>query len=258
MLLEWWSRTECTLFTDQAAVRLLGKEHAVIILNHNFEIDFLCGWTMCERFGVLGVSDAGPGRVSAPSPPGAGRRGVPRCPRAAACVPAHSPHGPESAERPGGLGALVETRRRHPSPRSTPAATAGGWRPALGKAGAWWPALGTSRPPGLRPGEPRGPATCVLTARLTPAAASTAREPPSAAKPRAAPSPGRPGAAGAVPAPPPRAPRCWPRGSCCACRSSAGPGTSWRSCSAGAAGRRTATRWCGGCSAWPTTPSTCG
>lgn len=57
MLLEWWSCTECTLFTDQATVDRFGKEHAVVILNHNFEIDFLCGWTMCERFGVLGVSD---------------------------------------------------------------------------------------------------------------------------------------------------------------------------------------------------------
>uniref|UniRef100_A0A2K5EV38 Acyltransferase C-terminal domain-containing protein n=1 Tax=Aotus nancymaae TaxID=37293 RepID=A0A2K5EV38_AOTNA len=56
MLLEWWSCTECTLFTDQATVDRFGKEHAVIILNHNFEIDFLCGWTMCERYGVLGVS----------------------------------------------------------------------------------------------------------------------------------------------------------------------------------------------------------
>lgn len=56
MLLEWWSCTECTLFTDQATVDCFGKEHVVIILNHNFEIDFLCGWTMCERFGVLGVS----------------------------------------------------------------------------------------------------------------------------------------------------------------------------------------------------------
>ncbi|PNI55807.1 AGPAT3 isoform 14 [Pan troglodytes] len=56
MLLEWWSCTECTLFTDQATVERFGKEHAVIILNHNFEIDFLCGWTMCERFGVLGSS----------------------------------------------------------------------------------------------------------------------------------------------------------------------------------------------------------
>lgn len=63
MLLEWWSCTQCTLFADQATMDRLGKEHAIIILNHNFEIDFLCGWTMCERFGVLGVSDVGgPGR----------------------------------------------------------------------------------------------------------------------------------------------------------------------------------------------------
>lgn len=57
MMLEWWSGTECTLYTDQATVDKFGKEHVIIILNHNFEIDFLCGWTMCERFGVLGVSN---------------------------------------------------------------------------------------------------------------------------------------------------------------------------------------------------------
>jgi len=56
MLLEWWSGTECTLYTDQATVDQFGKEHVIIILNHNYEIDFLCGWTMCERYGVLGVS----------------------------------------------------------------------------------------------------------------------------------------------------------------------------------------------------------
>ncbi|CAG5865433.1 unnamed protein product [Menidia menidia] len=56
MLLEWWSGTDCTLYTDQATVDNFGKEHVIIILNHNFEIDFLCGWTMCERYGVLGSS----------------------------------------------------------------------------------------------------------------------------------------------------------------------------------------------------------
>ncbi|KAG7253140.1 hypothetical protein CRUP_002313, partial [Coryphaenoides rupestris] len=55
MMLEWWSGTECTLYTDQATVDQFGKEHVIIILNHNYEIDFLCGWTMCERYGVLGV-----------------------------------------------------------------------------------------------------------------------------------------------------------------------------------------------------------
>lgn len=57
MLLEWWSGTDCTLYTDQATVDKFGKEHVIIILNHNFEIDFLCGWTMCERYGILGVSN---------------------------------------------------------------------------------------------------------------------------------------------------------------------------------------------------------
>lgn len=56
MMLEWWSGTDCTLYTDQATTDMFGKEHVIIILNHNFEIDFLCGWTICERFGVLGVS----------------------------------------------------------------------------------------------------------------------------------------------------------------------------------------------------------
>uniref|UniRef100_A0A8D0AS07 1-acylglycerol-3-phosphate O-acyltransferase 3 n=1 Tax=Sander lucioperca TaxID=283035 RepID=A0A8D0AS07_SANLU len=56
MLLEWWSGTECTLYTDQATVDKFGKEHVITILNHNYEIDFLCGWTMCERYGVLGSS----------------------------------------------------------------------------------------------------------------------------------------------------------------------------------------------------------
>ncbi|XP_030628557.1 1-acyl-sn-glycerol-3-phosphate acyltransferase delta [Chanos chanos] len=55
-LLEWWSGTECTLYTDQESYALYGKENAIVVLNHNFEIDFLCGWTFCERFGVLGSS----------------------------------------------------------------------------------------------------------------------------------------------------------------------------------------------------------
>ncbi|XP_026872361.2 1-acyl-sn-glycerol-3-phosphate acyltransferase delta isoform X1 [Electrophorus electricus] len=55
-LLEWWSGTECTLYTDPKSFPFYGKENAIVILNHNFEIDFLCGWTFCERFGVLGSS----------------------------------------------------------------------------------------------------------------------------------------------------------------------------------------------------------
>ncbi|XP_054590735.1 1-acyl-sn-glycerol-3-phosphate acyltransferase delta isoform X1 [Nothobranchius furzeri] len=54
--LEWWSGTECTLYTDPKSYPLYGKENAIVVLNHSFEIDFLCGWTFCDRFGVLGSS----------------------------------------------------------------------------------------------------------------------------------------------------------------------------------------------------------
>ena len=38
-VLEWWSGTECTLHTDPESFQLY------------------CGWTFCERFGVLGVRE---------------------------------------------------------------------------------------------------------------------------------------------------------------------------------------------------------
>lgn len=56
MLLEWWSGTECTIFTDPRAYLKYGKENAIVVLNHKFEIDFLCGWSLSERFGLLGGS----------------------------------------------------------------------------------------------------------------------------------------------------------------------------------------------------------
>uniref|UniRef100_UPI0037E8F5F1 1-acyl-sn-glycerol-3-phosphate acyltransferase delta n=1 Tax=Semicossyphus pulcher TaxID=241346 RepID=UPI0037E8F5F1 len=55
-VLEWWSGTECTLYTDPQSYPQYGKENAIVVLNHSFEIDFLCGWTFCERCAVLGSS----------------------------------------------------------------------------------------------------------------------------------------------------------------------------------------------------------
>ncbi|KAF6112610.1 1-acylglycerol-3-phosphate O-acyltransferase 4 [Phyllostomus discolor] len=68
MLLEWWSGTECVIHTDPRAYPRFGKENAIVVLNHKFEIDFLCGWSLAERFGVLGVSRAPPCTPPAPSP----------------------------------------------------------------------------------------------------------------------------------------------------------------------------------------------
>lgn len=33
-----------------------GKEHGYLLMNHSYEIDWLIGWVVCERLGVLGVS----------------------------------------------------------------------------------------------------------------------------------------------------------------------------------------------------------
>ncbi|XP_036616372.1 1-acyl-sn-glycerol-3-phosphate acyltransferase gamma-like [Trichosurus vulpecula] len=56
VLLEWWSGSECNLFTDQNSVDKIGKEQAIVIFNHTFEIDVFCVWTLCERYGILGSS----------------------------------------------------------------------------------------------------------------------------------------------------------------------------------------------------------
>jgi lysophosphatidic acid acyltransferase/lysophosphatidylinositol acyltransferase len=36
---------------------LYGNENGIVVLNHQFEIDFMCGWSFCDRFGVLGVRE---------------------------------------------------------------------------------------------------------------------------------------------------------------------------------------------------------
>nr|XP_040034075.1 1-acyl-sn-glycerol-3-phosphate acyltransferase delta [Gasterosteus aculeatus aculeatus]XP_040034076.1 1-acyl-sn-glycerol-3-phosphate acyltransferase delta [Gasterosteus aculeatus aculeatus] len=54
--LDWWSGTECTLYTDPKTSPLYGKENAIVVLNHSYDIDFLCGWAFCDRFRVLGSS----------------------------------------------------------------------------------------------------------------------------------------------------------------------------------------------------------
>uniref|UniRef100_A0A8C6CT44 1-acylglycerol-3-phosphate O-acyltransferase n=1 Tax=Moschus moschiferus TaxID=68415 RepID=A0A8C6CT44_MOSMO len=65
MLLEWWSGTECVIYTDPGAYPKYGKENAIVVLNHKFEIDFLCGWSLAE-------SSFSPTRVTSCLPLGLG------------------------------------------------------------------------------------------------------------------------------------------------------------------------------------------
>lgn len=32
----------------------MGKEHVLLLMNHTYEIDWLVGWMLCEKVGVLG------------------------------------------------------------------------------------------------------------------------------------------------------------------------------------------------------------
>ena len=34
----------------------IGKEHAIVVMNHKYDIDWLMGWIMADRHGVLGVN----------------------------------------------------------------------------------------------------------------------------------------------------------------------------------------------------------
>ncbi|XP_014242714.1 1-acyl-sn-glycerol-3-phosphate acyltransferase gamma-like [Cimex lectularius] len=52
---EWWSGSDIVVYTDKEVFKkYFGKEHAFLILNHTYDIDWLIGWIFCDRVGVLG------------------------------------------------------------------------------------------------------------------------------------------------------------------------------------------------------------
>ncbi|ODM93352.1 1-acyl-sn-glycerol-3-phosphate acyltransferase gamma [Orchesella cincta] len=54
-LVEWWSQTKVQLYIDPADKdNFFGKEHAILLLNHTYEIDWVVGWVICDRVRVLG------------------------------------------------------------------------------------------------------------------------------------------------------------------------------------------------------------
>ncbi|CAM6103249.1 unnamed protein product [Calypogeia fissa] len=57
-LLEWWADVKVKLYTDPETLRLLGKEHALLICNHRSDIDWLVGWLLAKRAGCLGGTRA--------------------------------------------------------------------------------------------------------------------------------------------------------------------------------------------------------
>lgn len=53
---EWWAETEISVYIDPDDYeKYYGKEHAFLLMNHCYEIDWLMGWQFCDGIEVLGV-----------------------------------------------------------------------------------------------------------------------------------------------------------------------------------------------------------
>ncbi|GKV25757.1 hypothetical protein SLEP1_g35151 [Rubroshorea leprosula] len=53
-LFDWWAGVKIQLFTDRETLKLMGKEHALVVSNHRSDIDWLVGWVLAQRSGCLG------------------------------------------------------------------------------------------------------------------------------------------------------------------------------------------------------------
>uniref|UniRef100_A0A1B0EYC0 Phospholipid/glycerol acyltransferase domain-containing protein n=1 Tax=Phlebotomus papatasi TaxID=29031 RepID=A0A1B0EYC0_PHLPP len=54
-LTDWWSNSRVILYIDpEDQKKYFGQEHVMGLMNHTYEIDWLVGWSFCEKIGVLG------------------------------------------------------------------------------------------------------------------------------------------------------------------------------------------------------------
>ena len=53
---EWWSNSRCNLWGEEEALRMFGKEHCMVVMNHKYDVDWLMCWFICDKLGMLGVS----------------------------------------------------------------------------------------------------------------------------------------------------------------------------------------------------------
>ncbi|XP_064629130.1 1-acyl-sn-glycerol-3-phosphate acyltransferase gamma-like [Lineus longissimus] len=53
-LAEWWSGSEVEVVAPPEDLKYYGKEHGLVVMNHKYDIDWLAGWVLAERCGLLG------------------------------------------------------------------------------------------------------------------------------------------------------------------------------------------------------------
>jgi len=51
---DWWAGVQYYFYVDNEDYKYFGKEHAVFIVNHKYEIDWLGAWVITDRIGILG------------------------------------------------------------------------------------------------------------------------------------------------------------------------------------------------------------
>ncbi|XP_022651159.1 1-acyl-sn-glycerol-3-phosphate acyltransferase gamma-like isoform X2 [Varroa destructor] len=55
----WWSGSQCRVWCqDEETARSFGKNHALLLMNHTYEVDFLYCWMLFDMLDVLGSSKA--------------------------------------------------------------------------------------------------------------------------------------------------------------------------------------------------------
>lgn len=55
-LAQYWSGSNCVLYIKPEDLELINKEHSICIMNHKYDVDWLMGWIVCQRVGLLAGS----------------------------------------------------------------------------------------------------------------------------------------------------------------------------------------------------------
>ena len=54
-LAQYWSGCECEIFMPDDEFKFVNREHCIVICNHKYDVDWLMGWIVCQRTGLLPV-----------------------------------------------------------------------------------------------------------------------------------------------------------------------------------------------------------
>lgn len=53
---QYWSGTDVHIYLDKESYEKINQEHFICIMNHKYDIDWMIGWIVCQRLGILGVN----------------------------------------------------------------------------------------------------------------------------------------------------------------------------------------------------------